>query len=209
MNKTKNKQKEVRKLGYCRVSKSDDSQNDSLETQIKLLESHDCYKIFFEKASGAKDNRKEFQKMIELAKELAENYDVSIVCYRLDRLGRNPRLIINTLAELEEVGVNIISISEGLDSNFTTGKMMIQMLSIVANWELTSIRARVQTGVDNARRNGKTLGRPKLSKATKNKVIRLYQLNSLSTSEIAKRCGISRKSVYNILQDSGTKLRRK
>ena len=51
--------------------------------------------------------------MIELAKKLAEEYDVSIVYYRLARLGRNLRLFINTLSELEEVGVNIISISEG------------------------------------------------------------------------------------------------
>lgn len=197
------------RIGYARVSKSDDSQDESLKEQVKLLKENGCKKVYYEKQSGGKDEREQFNLAIKEAKKLSKKYKVSLVCYRLDRLGRNPRLLINTLEELEEKNINIISLSEGLDSNYQTGKMMIQMLSIMGNWELNSIRERVKIGVQNARARGVKLGRPKkLTKSTTNKVIRLYQLNTLSVKDIAKRCSISESSCYSILKDSNITRRR-
>lgn len=197
------------RIGYARVSKSDDTQDESLREQVKLLKENGCKKVYYEKQSGGKDAREQFNLAIKEAKKLSKKYRVSLVCHRLDRLGRNPRLLINTLEELEEKNINIISISEGLDSNYQTGKMMIQMLSIMGNWELNSIRERVRIGVQNARARGVTLGRPKkLDKSTTNKVIRLYQLNTLSVKDIAKRCSISESSCYSILKDSNITRRR-
>ncbi|MFY1067979.1 recombinase family protein [Enterococcus sp. AD013-P3] len=203
------KEKEKILLGYARVSKSDETQDDSLNSQVKLLRENGCIEVYSEKGSGGNDGRKEFHNLIERAKELSTRYDVSIVCYRLDRLGRNPRLILNTLEDLGNLGINIISISEGLDSNFETGKMMIQMLSIVSSWELTSIRARVQTGIDNARKRGVQLGRPqKYDKSTKSKIIKMYQLNQLTVEEIANRCGVSVSFIYKLLKNSDVSRRR-
>lgn len=197
------------RIGYARVSKLDDSQENSLNEQVKLLKKKGCKKIYFEKGSGSKDDRKEFHKAIREAKRLSKDYQVSLVCYRLDRLARNPRLILNVLEELEEKSINIISLSEGLNSNFPTGKMMIQLLSIMSNWELNSIRERVKNGVENARNRGIKLGRPpKLDKSTISKVIRLYQLNSLTVREIAKRCSISESSCYSILKQAKINRRR-
>lgn len=197
------------KIGYARVSKTDDTQNDSLMEQVKLLKEKGCEKIYFEKASGGKDDRVEFHKAIKKAKMLSKNYQVSLVCYRLDRLARSPRLILNVLEDLEEKNINIISLSEGLDSNYATGKMMIQMLSIMSNWELNSIKDRVRVGVENARKRGVRLGRPpKLNKSKVNQVIRLYQLNSLTVKEIAARCSISESSCYSILKQAKISRRR-
>lgn len=202
-------EKEQYRIGYARVSKSDDRQDNSLKEQIKLLEENNCVEVFFEKQSGGNDVRQKFNSAIKRAKRLSKKYNVSIVCYRLDRLARSPRLILNTLADLDELGINIISISENLDSSTEIGKMMIQMLSVVSSWELNSIRARVKVGVANARARGVKLGRPKkLTKSTTNKVIRLYQLNTLSVKDIAKRCSISESSCYSILKDSNITRRR-
>lgn len=197
------------KIGYARVSKTDDSQEESLREQVKLLEENNCHKVYYEKGSGGNDSRIEFKKAINQAKKISKTHKVSLVCYRLDRLGRNPRLILEKLEELEKLEIRIISLSEGLDSSTDTGKMMIQMLSIVSNWELNSIRARVKNGVANAKARGVRLGRPpKLTKSIVNKVIRLYQLNTLTVKDIAKRCSISESSCYSILKNSNITRRR-
>lgn len=117
-------------------------------------------------------------------------------------------MILNILEELEELGINIISLSEGLNSNYQAGKMMIQMLSIVSNWELMSIRERVKTGVENARKRGERLGRPPITKSQKNKLIRLYQLNQYTVKDTAKICGMEVSTAYKYLKQANIQRRR-
>lgn len=190
----------ITSVGYARVSLTGNSQEISLQNQIRLLQENNCDYIFYEKASGSKNDRIEFELALEKVKELkSQGYEVSLVCYRLDRLGRNTRKIVEVLEELSGRGISIVSLSENINSSTPTGKMFIQLLAIMSNWELETIRARVKVGVENAKKNGKKIGRPKIDGSVCEKIIFLYQHSGLTVKEIARECAVSERFVYNLL----------
>lgn len=205
----KNLEKKIIKIGYCRVS-TDNKQEMSLQNQIKMMEEQNCDYIYSEHGSGRNDNRVEFKKMLKHIKELAkdEKITVYLIVFKNDRLSRKFRTLVNTIDDLMELDVIYISLVDHIDTSTIGGKMFFQILSSFNEYEVSNTRERVIIGLEKAREKGKTLGRPKISKSQKNKLIRLYQLNNLTVEEIAERCGMKPATAYKYLKEANIQRRR-
>jgi DNA invertase Pin-like site-specific DNA recombinase len=108
--------------------------------------------------SGAKDRRPALDDLVRDAKR--RRFDV-LVCWRLDRLGRNLRHLIMLLDDLQAVGVAFVSLQEGIDATTPAGRLQLHVLAAIAEFERERIRERVLAGLARARSQGKRLGRPR------------------------------------------------
>lgn len=112
--------------------------------------------------SGAKDRRPALDQLLTDARR--RRFDV-VVCWRLDRLGRNLKHLITLLEELQALGVAFVSLAEGIDATTPAGKLQMHILGAIAEFERERIRERVLAGLQRARRSGRRLGRPRLAPA--------------------------------------------
>jgi DNA invertase Pin-like site-specific DNA recombinase len=107
--------------------------------------------------SGAKDKRPALDTLVRDAKR--RRFDV-LVCWRLDRLGRNLKHLITLLEELQSLGVAFVSLAEGIDATTPAGKLQMHILGAIAEFERARIAERVRAGLQRARAQGRRLGRP-------------------------------------------------
>jgi DNA invertase Pin-like site-specific DNA recombinase len=138
--------------------------------------------------SGVKDRRPALDQLVDDARR--RRFDV-LVCWRLDRLGRNLKHLITLLDELRALGVAFVSLAEGIDATTPAGKLQMHILGAIAEFERERIRERVLAGLHRARLQGRRLGRP-------HTVIPLDQLRRVEglTVEIAAaRLGVSRSTI--------------
>jgi DNA invertase Pin-like site-specific DNA recombinase len=112
--------------------------------------------------SGAKQSRPALDRMVADAKR--RRFDV-IVCWRLDRLGRNLKHLIGLLDDLHALGVAFVSLAEGIDATTPAGKLQLHILGAIAEFERERIRERVMAGLQRARAQGLRLGRPRRAPA--------------------------------------------
>jgi DNA invertase Pin-like site-specific DNA recombinase len=134
--------------------------------------------------SGAKERRPALDRLLREAKRC--RFDV-LVCWRLDRLGRNLRHLVTLLDELHAVGVSFVSLGEGIDCTTPAGRLQLHVLAALAEFERARIAERVKAGLARARQSGKKLGRPE-------KVVPaavLAPVRGLSVREAAKQLGVS------------------
>lgn len=152
---------------YVRNSTSEERQNP--ETQIRPLKER-CvregwdYEIFQEFASGAKESRPELDKMLQRIRR--GEFD-SIMVWRLDRLGRSLAHLLQLIEEFKNKKVKFISLTEGFDTSTAQGELFFSIAGAFAQFERKLIQERVNAGLDRAKKEGKTLGRPKGSKDKK------------------------------------------
>ncbi|OIN83716.1 recombinase family protein [Francisella sp. TX07-6608] len=174
-------------FGYARVSK----EQQSLDVQIQKLKEAGCEEIFSEKASGAKDDRKQLQ---ELLNKLRAGDTVCVV--RLDRLGRRMIKLASLINELHKKGVQFISLENNIDTTTPMGMLLFNICAAFSQMERELIKERVAAGVAAARAKGRTGGRPKsLDKKGIDKLIRLKNSGEFSVKQICEMMNIS-KSVY-------------
>ena len=138
--------------------------------------------------SGSKDRRPALDQMIAEAKR--RRFDV-LVCWRLDRLGRNLRHLVTMLDDLQAIGVAFVSMGEGIDCTTPAGKLQLHILAALAEFERERIRERVLAGLRRARTQGKRLGRPKASVPAD----RLQSVSRLSIDGAARALGVSRSTI--------------
>ena len=115
----------------------------------------------------------------------------AVLCWRLDRLGRNLRHLILLLDELQALGVAFVSLAEGIDATTPAGKLQLHILGAIAEFERDRIRERVLAGLDRAKRQGKRLGRP----AAVVPHDRVASVAPLSLDDAARELGVSRSTV--------------
>jgi putative DNA-invertase from lambdoid prophage Rac len=144
--------------------------------------------------SGAA-RREARETLIEAARR--RKIDVVLV-WRLDRWGRSVTDLLATLQELEHLGVGFVSLTEALDLTTPAGRAMAGLLAIFAEFEREILRERTRAGLEQARQNGKRLGRPITAGLHSDQVRKLYNAG-LSQSEIARRLQIGRTSVRRII----------
>ena len=111
--------------------------------------------------SGAKERRPALDRLIADARR--RKFDV-LVCWRLDRLGRSLKHLVTLLDELQALGVAFISLGEGIDCTTPAGRLQLHILAALAEFERSRIAERVQAGLARARKQGKRLGRPRLTR---------------------------------------------
>ena len=176
-------------FGYARVSTLDQN----LDSQKDELLKYGCSKIFFEKASGKNLVRPELKKLLD---SLREN-DVLVV-YKLDRLARSLKDLIELVNDLGVRKVDFVSLSDGIDTGTAVGKLMFHLVGAFAEFERNIISERTKLGLASARARGRTGGKPKgLSAVAQKKAIRakvLYDEQKLSIDEILKVLEIASKT---------------
>lgn len=136
--------------------------------------------------SGAKDRRPGLDEMMKAARK--RKFDVVLV-WRLDRLGRNTKNLLTLIEELESLQIYLVSHQEGLDLQTSIGRVVATVLAALAMFEHELIRERVVAGIQNARENGKKLGRPR--KTVDVDAVRQMIENGLTYREIAQKIGLS------------------
>jgi putative DNA-invertase from lambdoid prophage Rac len=144
--------------------------------------------------SGSKD-RPRRESLLSAARR--REIDV-IVVWRLDRWGRSVADLMTTLRELLDLGVGFVSLTEALDLTTPSGRAMAGMLAIFAEFEREILRERVKAGIAQAKKEGRSHGRPRTASLKAEEVLRL-KAERLSHSEIARRLGIGRTSVRRIV----------
>jgi DNA invertase Pin-like site-specific DNA recombinase len=142
--------------------------------------------------SGAKDRRPALDELLEAAKR--RKFDV-LVCWRLDRLGRNLRHLILLLDELQALGIAFVTLGEGIDTSTPAGRLQLHILSAIAEFERSRIQERVVAGLARAKSQGRKLGRPERDIPFE----QFAAVRGLPVREAARRLGIPRTTLQRAL----------
>jgi DNA invertase Pin-like site-specific DNA recombinase len=182
------------KFGYARTSKLEQN----LDLQIDELKKAGCEKIITDKISGSVAERPGLAKLKE---QLRPNEDV-IVVWRLDRLGRSLKHLIDWFIELEKNGIEFQSLHEKIDTSSPTGKLIFHLFGALAEFEKNLIQERTQAGLAAARARGRLGGRPKrLDSGKRSLVVKLYKDKESTVKEICNMMGISKPTLYKYLRE--------
>ena len=146
---------------YARVSTFDQEPENQLAELRRYVEARGWTAVEYvdRGVSGAKDRRPALDTLV--AQATRRRFDV-LVCWRLDRLGRNLKHLITLLEELHALGVAFVSLAEGIDATTPAGKLQMHILSAIAEFERARIQERVRAGLARAKAQGKRLGRPRV-----------------------------------------------
>ena len=181
----------MRLFGYARVSTS----QQSLDVQLKALKEAGVRenRIFSDKATGSNLNRSG----LELLRLKVEEGD-TILIKKLDRLGRNTEDMITLIKEFDAMGVSIRFLDDGISTEGTMGKMVVTILSAVADAERQRILERTNEGRLEAKAKGVRFGR---KPSVDRKAVRSLHAQGVGATEIANRLKIGRSTVYKVLTD--------
>ena len=180
------------KIGYARISTLD--QNHDL--QFDALTQAGCEKVFSDKISGAKVDRPGLQEALAYLRK-----DDCLVVWRLDRLGRSLKHLIEVAEGLEKRGVGLSSLQEGLDTSTSGGKLIFHIFGALAEFERNLIRERTMAGLASARARGRLGGRS--NKLDNGKIVtlkKLYDSREHTVVEICRLMGISKPTFYRYLR---------
>jgi DNA invertase Pin-like site-specific DNA recombinase len=182
------------RIGYARVSTTEQN----LDLQRDALKRAGCERIIEDTASGGKLHRSG----LERVRETLRPGDVLAV-WRLDRLGRSLRHLIDLMAELEGQGIGFQSVTESIDTTTPGGKLVFHIFGALAEFERNLIRDRTHAGLAAARARGRKGGRrKKLSDKQCALLVELYRRKKDSIDEICKIFSISRPTLYKYVKEA-------
>lgn len=185
---------------YARVSTSNKGQD--VEVQLRELRelasrmNWEATEFIDEGQSGRKESRPAFDRMMSDVRR--RRFDI-VACWRLDRLSRGLRHAVNTLTEFRELGVEFISVRDGLNFSGPLGLALYALVAALAEAEVEALRERTIAGLRNARAKGKRLGRPLMGEASIEQMTALRS-DGLSQRKIAARLGVSHSYVCRSLK---------
>ena len=180
------------RIGYARVSTDDQS----LALQQDALSRAGCERIYREKASGARPERPELARLLETLRP-----GDTLVVWRLDRLGRSLKHLIETVERLDALGVGFQSLAETIDTTTGGGKLVFHLFAALAEFERTLIRERTRAGLDAARARGRQGGRPRALDESKRRMAQALRDDpKQSINAICRTLGISRTTFYRHTQ---------
>jgi DNA invertase Pin-like site-specific DNA recombinase len=179
-------------IGYARIS----TQDQTLAPQRDALEKVGCEKILTDRVSSTKEERKGLTEALSHLRE-----GDTLVVWRLDRLGRSLRHLIDTITALGERGVGFKSLQENIDTTTSGGKLVFHIFGSMAEFEREIIRERTLAGLASARSRGRKGGRPKaLSDKEIQQVRELYKSNTLPVEDICRRFNITRMTLHRYVK---------
>src|SRR4051812_47577983 len=178
-------------IGYARVST--DQQDHAL--QLDALRGAGCQRVFVETASGAHADRPELTRTLEQVRE-----GDTLVVWRLDRLGRSLRHLIDLSEQLQQRGIALRSLTEAIDTSTPAGRFLFSILGALASMEREIIVERTRAGLRASRLRGRVGGRPRALDQTKLRVAQaLVTDGNLSMAEIARQVGCAPSTLYRSL----------
>jgi DNA invertase Pin-like site-specific DNA recombinase len=175
-------------IGYARVSTAEQN----LDLQTDALTKSGCAKIFTDTAGGAKSERAGLAEALNFMRE-----GDTLVVWKLDRLGRSLKHLIETVLALQEAQKGFRSLQENVDTSTSGGKLFFHIFGALAEFERDIIRDRTKAGLASARSRGRRGGRPSVMDAKKLRMARsLYADSKTQVVEICEGLGISRATFY-------------
>jgi len=178
-------------VGYARVSTLD--QKPALQTDA--LTTASCERIFTEKASGAQRDRPELKAALAYLRQ-----GDTLVVWKLDRLARSMRQLIETVEDMQARGIELRSLTESIDTATPGGRLVFHIFGALAEFERAVIRERTNAGLQAARDRGKKGGRPKTLGAKDLAVAKAMLADpQISVEEVAARLKISVATLYRYL----------
>src|SRR5437764_9146375 len=179
-------------IGYARVSTSDQT----LNLQRDALEHIGCSKIFTDTISGATTERQGLDAALAYVRE-----GDTLVVWRLDRLGRSLKHLIETITNLNNRKIGFKSITENIDTTTSGGKLVFHIFGALAEFERDIIRERTNAGLQAARSRGRLGGRPKALNDKKASIAQaLYKDKNNSITDICRTVNGSRGTLYRYIK---------
>jgi DNA invertase Pin-like site-specific DNA recombinase len=179
-------------IGYARVSTHDQT----LNLQQDALEKAGCTKIFTDTASGAKTERKGLEEALNYVRK-----GDTLVVWRLDRLGRSLKHLIETIQQLDSRHIGFKSLTENIDTTTSGGKLIFHIFGALAEFERNLIRERTTAGLKAARARGRKGGRPKALRDKRVSVAQaLYNNKQNSIAEICQTLKVSKATLYRSIK---------
>ena len=179
-------------IGYARVSTGDQS----LTLQIDALDEAGCEQIFQDQVSGIVKTRPNLNQALNFARS-----GDTLVVWRLDRLSRSLRDLIETVTLLESRAIQLKSLHESIDTASSSGKLIFHLFGALAEFERNLIKERTLAGLQAARARGRKGGRPPSLDADKQKLaVNLYNEKKHSVNQICQMMGISKPTLYKYVK---------
>tara|TARA_R110001592_G_C13180977_1_gene750894 strand:+ start:89 stop:667 length:579 start_codon:yes stop_codon:yes gene_type:complete len=180
------------KIGYARVSTNE--QDTAL--QIDALEKSGCERVYSEKRSGKRKERPQLGKLLDALRP----GDI-VVVWRLDRLGRSTKDLIELIETLKDKGVEFVSLTESIDTTTATGELVFGIFAAIAQFETNLISDRTKAGLESARKRGRVGGRkPKLTLKQAKLAQSMLLDSTVTKSDVAQHFDISRPTLDKALK---------
>ncbi|HCE24604.1 MAG TPA: resolvase [Hyphomonas sp.] len=184
-------------FGYARVSKAE---GQDTAAQVAALNAAGAETIFEDAASGGRFDRLSLQALLDTV-----GPDDIVSVWKLDRLSRSLMDLLRIMDRLDKAGAGFRSLTEAIDTTTPAGRMMMQMLGSVAEFEREMIRERTRAGLAHAREQGRQLGRRRaLNSGQRRKAIRWMQ-EGQSQAEIARTFGVHRSTISRAIKRNSLK----
>jgi len=185
------------KIGYARVSTADQNP----EMQLDALSAAGCLKVYTDTATGTKADRPQWIRCLEDLRP-----GDTLVIWKIDRLGRNLRDLIDIVTTLEGREVGVQSLTNGIvDTTTAHGKLVFGMFALMADYEAALIRERTTAGLIAARSRGRQGGRkPKMTPELIGKAQRMYNARQFTMAEIATSCAVTPMTIYRHIRTDKT-----
>jgi DNA invertase Pin-like site-specific DNA recombinase len=180
----------MNKIGYARVS----TQDQSLNAQVDALEKAGCEKIFVEKVSGRTADRPEFKKCMDYLRE-----GDTLVVYKLDRLGRTTKQLLDFVDHLRERNIHFQAITNNIDTSTAQGRFFFTIMAAFSEMERELIVERTKAGLESARARGRKGGRPPMDPEKLEHALTLYDTKKYTIKQIEEKTGVSKAKLYQEL----------
>jgi DNA invertase Pin-like site-specific DNA recombinase len=178
-------------IGYSRIS----SASQDHASQMDALERAGCDRIFIETVSGTKADRAELAKLMEFARP-----GDTVCVFRLDRLARNLRHLLDIVDQLTKREIGLKSLTEAIDTSTPSGRLAVHLFASMAQFEAEQVKLRCAAGRAAAIARGRMGGRPRSLDDTKLRIARaLIADGQLSMAEVASQVGVAPSTLYRTL----------
>ncbi|NEV62757.1 recombinase family protein [Thiorhodococcus minor] len=178
-------------VGYARVS----TQEQNLQPQLDVLTQAGCQKQFLEKASGAQRDRPELARALEYMRP-----GDTLVVWKLDRLARSLKQLIETVETLDARGIGFRSLTEAIDTTSAGGKLVFHLFGALAEFERAMIRERTRAGLASARSRGRVGGRPRSLGTDDLEMAKTLLANpEITVEQVAARLRVAPSTLYRYL----------
>lgn len=178
-------------IGYARVS----TQDQKPELQLDALNGAGCEKVFIEKASGAQRDRPQLKAALDYMRE-----GDTLAVWKLDRLARSLKQLIETVEDLEQRKIGLQSLTEAIDTTTAGGKLVFHIFAALAEFERSIILERTNAGLEAARSRGCTGGRPPaLTEKDLTEAKALLRDPDITVEQAASRLGVAPSTLYRHL----------
>lgn len=180
------------KFGYARVSTEDQS----LDMQLDAFKEFGVDEVFEEKVTGTKKDRPQLERMLDKLRE-----GDKVVVYKLDRISRSTKHLIELAELFKEKGVEFVSIQDSIDTSTPMGTFFFTIMAGISQLERDIISDRTKAGLEAARARGRKGGRPAASQAKIDQAITLYDSKKYTVPEITEMTGVSKTTLYKYVKE--------